>query len=204
MLASKLESAPVTSLQLEAVLSGPQIWASWSTDRQSFGFAGLTTTVSASFAIWMPSYGTSFFLQIAASSGSISREASLIAVSPTQNFSNPPPVPAWPTLTSTSEFDSLNFSATAWVSGPTVLEPSTRIEPDRAPALDPPLAVAPSSLEPPHAATPMAIAPQQEKASIDLRVITWFGLLRLICRRRASQRGPGLLLPGRGGLVKKW
>src|SRR5215207_10047563 len=114
-----------------------------------------------------------FFLQIAASSGSISREASLIEVSPTQNFSKPPPVPAWPTVTSTSGFDPLNCSATAWVSGPTVLEPSTRIEPERPLTSEPPpLALLSSSLEPPHAATPTARTPQQEAARIDLRRIT--------------------------------
>jgi hypothetical protein len=113
-----------------------------------------------------------FFLQIAASSGSISREASLIAVSPTQNFSKPPPVPAWPTVTSTSGFDAANCSATAWVSGPTVLEPSTRIEPESPLGPEPLLALLSSSLEPPHAATPTARTPQQEAASIDLRRIT--------------------------------
>src|SRR5215217_8657076 len=118
------------------------------------------------------------FLQIAASSGSIGREASLMSVSPTQNFSNPPPVPAWPTLISTSGFSPLNCSATAWVSGPTVLDPLILIEPER-PLAPPPLLAVLSSSELPHPATPRAITPQQEMASIDLRGITWFGLLRL-------------------------
>src|SRR5215217_2917533 len=102
-----------------------------------------------------------------------------MSVSPTQNFSNPPPVPAWPTLISTSGFSPLNCSATAWVSGPTVLDPLILIEPER--PLAPPLLLLAvlSSSELPHPATPRAITPQQEMASIDLRGITWFGLLRL-------------------------
>src|SRR5215211_1832625 len=123
-----------------------------------------------------------------------------MSVSPTQNFSNPPPVPACPTLISTSGLSPLNCSATAWVSGPTVLEPLMLIEPERPVALEPPLAVV-SSSELPHPATPMAITPQQEMASSDLRGITWLGLLRLFVRERPSQRGPALLLPAGGRLV---
>ena len=41
------------------------------------------------------------FLQIAASSSLIGREASEMSVSPAQNFSKPPPVPEMPTVTLT-------------------------------------------------------------------------------------------------------
>ena len=54
-----------------------------------------------------------------------------MTVSPAQNFSKPPPVPDFADEISTSGFSPLNCSATAVVSGPTVLEPSMRSEPDR-------------------------------------------------------------------------
>src|SRR5215204_2300174 len=110
-----------------------------------------------------------------------------MSVSPTQNFSNPPPVPAWPTLISTSGFSPLNCSATAWVSGPTVLDPLILIEPER--SLAPPLLAVLSSSELPHPATPRAITPQQEMASIDLRGITWLGLLRRVVAGSVPARG---------------
>src|SRR5215207_7161962 len=74
-----------------------------------------------------------------------------MSVSPAQNFSKPPPVPEVPTVTLTSGFSALNCSAIASDSGPTVLEPSTRISPDRLPPLPPS-----SSSSPPQAATPKA------------------------------------------------
>src|SRR5215204_3278935 len=62
-----------------------------------------------------------FFSQASTSSGSIAREASEIEVSPAQNFSKPPPVPDVPTVTLTPGLADSNCSATASVSGATVL-----------------------------------------------------------------------------------
>ena len=58
----------------------------------------------------------------------------MMSVSPAQNFSKPPPVPEMPTVILTSGFSSRNSSAAASVSGPTVLEPSIVIVPERFPA----------------------------------------------------------------------
>ena len=84
-----------------------------------------------SLATWASPYSTPSFLQASSSSGSIGRDASEMSVSPAQNFSKPPPVPEMPTVILTSGFSSRNSSAAASVSGPTVLEPSTLIEPER-------------------------------------------------------------------------
>ena len=84
-----------------------------------------------------------------------------MSVSPAQNFSKPPPVPDVPTETLTSGFSAMKRSATASVSGPTVLEPSMRIVPESA-AVSPPLVVSDASSPlSPHALTPSAstIAP---------------------------------------------
>src|SRR4029450_14033389 len=83
-----------------------------------------------------------------------------MSVSPAQNFSKPPPVPEVPTVTLTSGFSALDSSAIAAVSGPTVLEPSTRIEPDRFPLLPPS-----SSSSPPHAAAVSASTAEAAKTS---------------------------------------
>ena len=64
-----------------------------------------------------------------ASSALIGREASLMSVSPAQNFVNPPPVPDSLTLTSTPGLAALKSSATASEIGRTVLEPSMTIDP---------------------------------------------------------------------------
>ena len=63
-----------------------------------------------------------------------------MSVSPAQNFSNPPLVPAAPTVMLTSGFSSLNSSAAASANGCTVDEPSMVIEPERPLAVSPPLA----------------------------------------------------------------
>ena len=55
----------------------------------------------------------------------IGREASLMSVSPRQNFWKPPPVPEMPTVTRTSGLAFWNSSATASLIGKTVLEPSS-------------------------------------------------------------------------------
>src|SRR5215210_2866769 len=159
MSAPKSASRSFTSLQLETA-SGPQICPSWSRVRQVTGLLGLSTTVRASLATVTSSCLTPPVLQAASSSDSIVRDASLMSVSPAQNFSNPPPVPAWPTEIWTSGFSSLNCSATASVSGPTVLEPSIRIDPERLllpppPELEPPDPLSSSS---PHAVPPSASA----------------------------------------------
>ena len=60
----------------------------------------------------------------------IGREASEIIVSPGQNFLNPPPVPETPTEMLTLGCTAVNSSATAWVIGKTVDEPSIKISPD--------------------------------------------------------------------------
>src|SRR5919112_104132 len=77
------------------------------------------TTVSASVATCSSVYSTPPFLQAAASSSSIGREASEMSVWPWQNFSNPPPVPAVPTETLTSGDSSLKTSPADDVSGST-------------------------------------------------------------------------------------
>ncbi len=57
----------------------------------------------------------------------IGREASEMSVSPLQNFWNPPPVPEVPTVTLVPGVAFWNSSATASVTGATVLDPSTVI-----------------------------------------------------------------------------
>ena len=91
--------------------------------------------------------------------GSIAREASLKSVSPAQNFSKPPPVPEVPTVTLTSGFSCWKPSATASVSGATVLEPSIRIVPDRPDGVSPLSAVSVVLSSSPQAATPSASRP---------------------------------------------
>ncbi len=71
------------------------------------------------------------FLQAAASSGLIGREASEMSVSPAQKRWNPPPVPATPTVMSTRGLVVAKRSAASCMSGPTVLEPSALIDPVR-------------------------------------------------------------------------
>src|SRR6266545_3775774 len=104
-----------------------------------------------------------FAWQAFASSDSISRDASEMSVSPAQNFSKPPPVPEVPTVTLTFGFSPLNSSAIASVSGPTVLDPSMRISPERfAGVLLPP---SPLSSLLPQAATPIARTPEAARTS---------------------------------------
>ena len=121
-----------TSFQFFTFESGPQIVASCSTVRQvAQSFSLLTTTVSASFATWNSTYSIPASLQIVASSSLIAREAFERSVSPRQKRSKPPPVPETPTVTWTSGFSFWKRSAAAVVNGPTVLEPSASIRPDR-------------------------------------------------------------------------
>src|SRR5215207_8316917 len=126
-----------------------------------------------------------FCWQTLASSSSIGRDASEIWVSPAQNFSKPPPVPEVPTVTLTSGFSALNSSAIASVSGPTVLEPSTLIEPERPPGLSPP--PPPSSSSSPHAATPSARTPEAAMTSHHLLDDIHFSLVRLADEEGAAK-----------------
>src|SRR4030095_13063662 len=65
-------------------------------------------------------------LHAVASSSLIGRDAPAIAISPRQNFLNPPPVPDTPTVT-WPPFSFWNSSANAWRIGNTVEEPSILI-----------------------------------------------------------------------------
>jgi hypothetical protein len=126
----------LTWLQLLMVELGSQIFLSSAVVRQfAQSFSGFTTTAIPSLATCASPYSMPSFWQALTSSGSIGRDASEMSVSPAQNFSNPPPVPEMPTVILTSGFSSRNSSAAASVSGPTVLDPSTLMEPDRFPAL---------------------------------------------------------------------
>jgi hypothetical protein len=101
---------------------------------------------------------TPFFSQIGtSSSSSIGREAVEMSVSPAQNFSKPPPVPDWATEMRTPGFSPWNASWAAWANGPTVLDPSIRMVPDRSPPPPPPF---PESSSSPQAAMPRASTPQ--------------------------------------------
>ena len=73
-----------------------------------------------------------FSSQTLASLSLIGLDALLTLVSPLENFLNPPPVPETPTVTRTLGSTALNSSATASVTGYTVLEPSILISPDKA------------------------------------------------------------------------
>ena len=70
-----------------------------------------------------------FSSQSATSLSFIALDAFDIIVSPGQNFLKPPPVPETPTEIFTSGFKIVNSSATAWVIGKTVEEPSINISP---------------------------------------------------------------------------
>jgi hypothetical protein len=80
-------------------------------------------------------------------------------------------VPDSPTEISTSGFAALNSSATAWVSGPTVLEPSIRRDPETPVGAsdEPPDAVLSS---PPQAATRSASADAETAAAKVFRIFT--------------------------------
>ena len=69
-------------------------------------------------------YSMPAFLQASISVALIGREASLMSVSPRQNFWKPPPVPEMPTVTRLPFSPFWNSSATASLIGKTVLEPS--------------------------------------------------------------------------------
>ena len=92
-----------------------------------------------SLATWTSSYLMPAFSQTGASSSSlIGREAVETSVSPAQNFSKPPPVPDWPTVTWTLGCSSLKSSPAASAKGKTVEEPSIRIVPVSSSLFSPP------------------------------------------------------------------
>jgi hypothetical protein len=96
-----------------------------------------------------------------------------MSVSPAQNFSKPPLVPAAPTVILTSGFSWLKSSAAAWANGSTVDEPSIEIEPERSVGVSPPFAVAsPPLSSSPQAATPNASTIPATKTGSPLREIT--------------------------------
>ena len=93
-------------------------------------FCGLTTTVSASNATGISRYLIPAARHASISSLRIGRDAFDMSVSPRQNFLNPPPVPAMPTVTRTlPRFEIWYSSASASAIGNTVLEPSILIVP---------------------------------------------------------------------------
>src|SRR5687768_13807858 len=110
-----------------------------------------------------------------------------MSVSPAQNFSKPPPVPETPTVILTSGFSSRNSSAAASVSGPTVLDPSIAIVPERFPAL--------AVLSSPHEATSTGSASRPTATGIRKRERTralLFSLSSFIGdQRRGPQRSAG-------------
>ena len=87
-------------------------------------FLGLITTVNASKATGISMYSMPALRQSSISAAKIGRDALDISVSPRQNFLNPPPVPDTPTVTFKPLLAFWNSSATASVTGYTVLEPS--------------------------------------------------------------------------------
>ena len=88
-------------------------------------FFGLTTTVSASNATGSSKYSMPAALHSSISFFRIGREASEMSISLRQNFLKPPPVPEIPTVTLICCFLAFwKSSATASVTGKTVLEPS--------------------------------------------------------------------------------
>ena len=94
--------------------------------------AGLVMTVMPSNAIASSTYSMPFFAQASPPPRSIGREASLMSVSPSQNRTNPSPVPGPSTVIETSEdTSSLKSSATRLVIGSTVEEPEIVIVPLR-------------------------------------------------------------------------
>ena len=130
-------------------------------------FSLFTMTVSASFATWNSAYSTPFCSQAAFSSSSIGRDAFEMSVSPAQKRSKPPPVPETPTVICTPEFSCWKRSAARVVNGPTVLEPSAWMRPERL-SDPPPVAPAPdSSSSPPHAAAANASSEREDDHHCD-------------------------------------
>jgi hypothetical protein len=134
------------------------------------------------------------------SSSSIGREALEMSVSPAQNFSKPPPVPDWATVMRTPGFSPWKASWAAWANGPTVLDPSMRMVPERSP---PPLLPLPpfSSSSLPQAAAPSASAPQAANARSFL--IRFFSLGSVMYGADAVTGSGPSLLPGCRRLVKE-
>ena len=159
------------SFQFVASDFGPTSAMSWSVVRQSTSRSGWTATVSASVATWSSVYSTPPSSHAATSSSSIGREASEMSVWPWQKTSNPPPVPASPTVTWTSGFSSLRSSWAATLMGYTVEEPSTATEPLAPLAASPPEPVSAPASPPPQAARVRArmVAPDAVAQRVEVR-----------------------------------
>jgi hypothetical protein len=131
-------------------------------------FAGLVITVMPSNATASSTYSIPFCLQTGASSfGSIGREASLMSVSPSQNRTNPSPVPGPSTVIETSEdTSSLKSSATRLVIGCTVEDPEIVMVPLKAVAPVAPLAPVVEPVSPPPSSSLQAAATSASTAII--------------------------------------
>ena len=98
--------------------------------------SGCATTARPSRPTRSGRYSMPASAQASISLSLMGRDASEMSVSPLQNFWKPPPVPETPTVTRTSGATARNSSATASVTGKTVLEPSIATEPERSPVSD--------------------------------------------------------------------
>src|SRR5688500_12499964 len=88
---------------------------------------GLTTMATPPYAARISEQLMPAGLHACSPAGRIGRDASLMSVSPRQNFWNPPPVPDCPTVTRALLPAFRNSSATASLRTKTVLDPSTLI-----------------------------------------------------------------------------
>jgi hypothetical protein len=103
----------------------------------------LTTTVSASLAIWNSTGSIPLSRRVWTSESLIARLALLMSESPGMNtFSKPPELPSLLMSKSTSGWSSLNSSPTAVATGKTVLLPEILMFPDKS------ISEFPSPLEP--------------------------------------------------------
>ena len=182
-----------TSFQLVTLEPGSQIFFSCSVVRQSTQSLSLfTTTVSASFATWNSTGSIPASSQIVASSSLIGREAFERSVSPRQNRSKPPPVPETPTVTWTPGSWPWNFSAAAVVYGPTVLEPSASIRPERSPP--PPLdsvVVPDASSSPPRPPPQPARRAIRPSSTAIFAIVSLLFVIRRVSRARCAQGDAG-------------
>src|SRR5688572_17563132 len=102
-------------------------------------FFGFTTILRASYATGSSMNEMPLAAHASISEALIGRDASLMSISPLQNFENPPPVPERPTVTRTLLLLRTNSSATASDMGKTVLEPSMVTEPPSPSTFSPPV-----------------------------------------------------------------
>ena len=122
--------------------SGPTRAYRSAVDTQSMAsLLSLVMMAMPSFAICSSMKSISFSMQASICSWAIFDDASLMSVSPSQNSSNPSPVPGPSTSRSTVGSESLNSSATRIVIGSTVEEPDTTTEPVRVGPLQPAMTI---------------------------------------------------------------